>query len=243
MRENIKQLDILILAGGLGSRLKGVISGIPKPMAPVNGKPFLDHLLEYWINKGVASITLSVGYLSEIIINNYGNKFKGCPIRYLKEESPLGTGGAILKYFYEVKPNSPFIVANGDTVFPVSINELMAFHKRSNSSLTMAVFRSCNTNRYSGINCSSEGRILRFGEEIISTNNATDMLCNGGTYIIEHHLIEIWKEFLGRKVSLETELISHLIDKNISCYAYAFENKFLDIGIPSDYERAASFIN
>ena len=86
----------VILAGGLGTRLRSVISDLPKPMAPINGRPFLEYLICYWIGQGINHFVLSVGYLHQAIIGYFGNQFKGACIDYVIEESPLGTGGGLL---------------------------------------------------------------------------------------------------------------------------------------------------
>ena len=86
----------LVLAGGLGTRLRSVVSKLPKPMAPVRGRPFLEHLLDYWLHQGVNHFVLSVGYLHELIIDHMGSNYKGAMIEYVIEESPLGTGGGLL---------------------------------------------------------------------------------------------------------------------------------------------------
>ena len=110
-----------ILAGGYGKRLKKVVPNLPKPMALIEKKPFLEYLLDYWIDEGVTKFIISVGYLKDIIIKHFGNKYKNIPIEYFVEKSPLGTGGGLI--FISNQLSDPFIVLNGDTFFEVSLKE------------------------------------------------------------------------------------------------------------------------
>jgi len=116
----------IILAGGLGTRLKEVAPNTPKPMVIINGRPFLEYQMEYWINQGITRFILSVGYLKDLIINHFGDSFNGASIEYVVEPKPLGTGGGMLlaaKNITEI-----FIVLNGDTYIEVDLNSLYKFH-------------------------------------------------------------------------------------------------------------------
>ena len=116
----------IILAGGLGTRLRKVAPKVPKPMAPINNRPFVEYQMDYWINQGITQFILSVGYLKDVIINHFGNSYKGISIEYVEESSPLGTGGGLL--FAAKNLHETFVVLNGDTFFEVNINSLYKFH-------------------------------------------------------------------------------------------------------------------
>ena len=115
----------IILAGGLGTRLRQLVSNVPKPMASVNGRPFLAHLMDYWIGQGITQFIISVGYLKESIINYFGNEYQGIKIEYSEEESPLGTGGGVLLAIKNIKSDDYFVLLNGDTFFEVDLRELI----------------------------------------------------------------------------------------------------------------------
>ena len=107
----------VILAGGLGTRLRSVVSDVPKPMAPVGGRPFLEYQLEYWINQGISRFVLSVGYRHEAITEHFGSRYKGVELEYAVEEQPLGTGGGLLLAAEKLKQDTPFLLLNKDTYF------------------------------------------------------------------------------------------------------------------------------
>ena len=105
----------IILAGGLGARLNNTVPNLPKPMAPINNRPFLEHQMDYWIGQGINRFILSVGYLKDLIIDHFGDKYKKASIEYAIEHKPLGTGGGLLLAAKNI--TEPFLVLNGDTFF------------------------------------------------------------------------------------------------------------------------------
>jgi len=229
----------IILAGGRGTRLKSVVSEVPKPMAPINGIPFLEIQIKYWINQGVNKFILSVGYKKEIIINHFGVKFHTAEIKYVVEDFPLGTGGAILKVVAECNITNPFLLLNGDTYFDISLEKLWEFHKKKNSNFTFSVFKSTNTTRYLGLNVDSNMKIGP--SDLINDLNDTRYV-NGGIYLIAPDVFSHIDVVDNKQVSLESELIPQLIKNNMSLYACEFDTKFIDIGIPEDFFNAQIFL-
>ena len=135
-------MEAIILAGGLGTRLQNVVKDIPKPMADINGKPFLKYLLDYLSGYEIEKVILSVGYRHEVIEHYFGKKYKNIELVYAIEEEPLGTGGGILNACSYLDTNL-FYLINGDTFFNVNLNELKAFHNIQNAEyifLILAVF-------------------------------------------------------------------------------------------------------
>ncbi len=108
--------EAIILAGGFGKRLKAVVNDVPKPMAIINKRPFLEYLLSYLDFWGVNHLVLSVGYQKQMIMNHFGKSFKGIDIDYAVEDEPLGTGGAVKNAMTFIKGNHTFVL-NGDTFF------------------------------------------------------------------------------------------------------------------------------
>ncbi|WP_157844846.1 sugar phosphate nucleotidyltransferase [Methylocucumis oryzae] len=127
----------IILAGGLGTRLRSVVSELPKPMASVSGRPFLEHLMDYWFAQGVTRFILSVGYQSDIITTHFGAHYRHARIDYAIESEPLGTGGGLFYALQEV--DETVLVLNGDTFFSVALDELADFHKNHDSSWTFFI--------------------------------------------------------------------------------------------------------
>jgi D-glycero-alpha-D-manno-heptose 1-phosphate guanylyltransferase len=233
-------MELFVLAGGLGTRLREVVSDVPKSMAPVDGEPFLSYVLRYRKKQGVSAFLISVGYLAEKIQGYYGNSFEGCSIRYMEEISPLGTGGAFMKMLREVMPTNPFLMVNGDTFFAVDLLSLKKCHHQNGAILTICAFNSIETDRYACINQNAEGKIVDFGQK--SHQGPSEIICNGGVYMFDASVRNYFKGFEEESYSLESDLIKPLISKSNSVFVKVFNAPFLDIGLPHDYERAAEIL-
>src|SRR6266404_9021237 len=153
-------MEAVVLAGGLGTRLRAAVSDVPKPMAPVQGRPFLERLLDYWIGQGVRRAILAVGYMHETIRRHFGEQYRGCAITYSIEHQPLGTGGALVQALPLVEGKT-FLALNGDTYFAVPLAALCEFHQQRGADASLSLFRSDNP-RYTGIALAADGRITSF---------------------------------------------------------------------------------
>ena len=231
--ENKRPMEAIILAGGLGTRLRKVIGDVPKPMAPVNGKPFLSYLFEWLKKYPVKKIIISAGYKSESIMGYFGGSFLGIPVVYAIEEKPLGTGGAVLFALQESSYENILIV-NGDTFFPIDLNRFFNNHIGSSSRLTIALKSMKEFSRYGSVECMGD-TIIKFNEKKFCPEG----LINGGIYMINREFIEsreLPDSFSLEKDFLEKEAGSSLLK------CMTFDDIFLDIGIPEDYQRAASVL-
>src|SRR5438067_6674889 len=123
--------EAIVLAGGLGTRLRSAVADVPKPMAPIRGRPFLEYLFDHWIDQGIRRFTLSVGYRHEVIVDHFGKAYHGATIRYAVERSPLGTGGALLGTLATFSVEAPVLLLNGDTYFAVDVKRLSEFAARN----------------------------------------------------------------------------------------------------------------
>ena len=226
----------VILAGGFGTRLRSAISDVPKPMAPIHNRPFLEYLMDYWIGQGVSQFILSVGYKSNIIINHFGSGYKGIPIFYIEENEPLGTGGALVLAAQRL--TTPFLLLNGDTYFEVSLEELRYFHKKSHSDWTIALFRANEANRYGAITIEPDGKIT----QLKTAKCQVSEFANGGVYLINPLIVASSLFESGKKYSLEDEVMSILIDGGKNIVGIEQAGIFLDIGIPADYISAKKII-
>lgn len=226
----------IILAGGMGTRLRSAVPNLPKPMAPVNERPFLGHLMDYWINQGVDEFIISVGYKKEVIIDYFGSNYKSIPMNYVMENEPLGTGGGLLLAAKGL--NDPIIVLNGDTFFEVSLQELQEFHIEHSSDWTFSLFRANEVGRYMGVGVKSDGEI----ESFKSGTGKIGRLANGGVYLVNPIVLAKTEFAQDLKLSLEDDIIPALIANDVKIYGKEFSGKFIDIGVPQDYLRAADIL-
>ena len=229
----------IILAGGLGTRLRTVVSDVPKPMAPINGRPFLEHQMDFWIKQGISRFVVSVGYRHEVITDYFGNRFKGREILYAFEETPLGTGGGLLLSANMLKDQEPILVLNGDTFFDVSLVALEQFHKKYESIWTISLFRATEGSRYMGVSIDPAGRIIKLKSGKANIGG----LANGGVYLVNLSALTSTKFQAGEKLSLEDDLLTDLQNSGLSIFGLESKGDFIDIGIPDDYEKAIRIID
>ncbi|EAH5178067.1 NTP transferase domain-containing protein [Campylobacter lari] len=214
-------MQAIVLAGGLGTRLKSVVQDLPKPMAPINGKPFLAFVLEYLKKQGITEVILSVSFKYELIQEYFEDEFDGIKIRYNIENELLGTGGAIkdaLKFI-----QNQVYVLNGDTFFDIDLKKLVL----NDSRICIALKQMQNFDRYGTVNVDDQGIITSFEEKASKKQG----LINGGIYLLRK---DIFDEFdLGKKFSFEEFLQANY--KILKIQTQIFDDYFIDIGIPQDY--------
>lgn len=216
-------MQAIILCGGLGTRLKSVISGIPKPMAPVNGKPFLEFIFKYLKKQDIKEIILAVSYKYEIIQEYFKDEFLGIKIKYSIEKEPLGTGGAIKQALNFIKDKT--YVLNGDTFFDIDLSKL----KLNQSRICFALKYMQDFDRYGAVELDDRQFIKSFKEKEFLKQG----LINGGIYLISKTIFEDF--ILEDKFSFETFLQNNY--KNLNARAEIFKDYFIDIGIPEDYKK------
>ncbi len=222
--------EAIILAGGLGTRLKEVISDIPKPMAPINNTPFIEYLFNYLLEQNITHVVLAVGHKHEVIKKHFGNKYKTLNITYAIEHEPLGTGGGIANALSQVKNNSCFLL-NGDTFFNVELTKLYEQHKASKANLTLSLKPMRNFNRYGTVKFNTNGHVILFNEK----KPVKKGYINGGVYVITKHLFKSFA--IGEKFSFEQNIMEKGVNQ-FNMQAYISNGYFIDIGIPEDYKRA-----
>ena len=226
----------IILAGGLGTRLKKVVPDLPKPMALIRERPFLEYQMDFWISQGVTKFILSVGYLNHIIIDHFGDSYRTASIDYFVEDEPLGTGGALLLAAQGLKET--FLVLNGDTFFEVNLNDLCLFHNKHNAEWTMSLFRSKDLDRYMGVGLAKTGEIL----VLKSKESQIDLLVNGGVYLINPSAISRLNLNPGIKSSLEDQLLPSFLSLGGRLFGFECYGKFIDIGVQGDYHLAQKIL-
>ncbi len=225
-----------MLAGGLGTRLRAAVPDLPKPMAPVNGRPFLERLLDYWIGQGVKRVILSTGYRHEAIQEHFGKAHRRVPIRYAVEERPRGTGGGLLLAAEALSRRETFLVVNGDTWFEVPLKTLAGFHASHQPDVTLALIRSPQEGRYAGVHVGKDGEVLAFGA------GEKGGLANGGVYLMEWSLLESGPQLASAPLSLEEDILPLALRGKKRVYGLECGGRFLDIGVPEDYARAGAML-
>lgn len=219
-------MEAIVLAGGFGTRLKSVVADVPKPMARVAGKPFLEYILNYLKSNGIKRVVLAVGYKKDVITNYFGNSFNGLEIEYSIEEEPLGTGGGVKLAMSKCLQKNVFVV-NGDTYFPVDLSDMMNHHVKNAADITIATKRMKNFDRYGTIDV-VKGKIVSFNEKRFCKNG----LINGGIYVMKNNILGSIKKNV---FSMEKDFFQH---SSLRIFSYLSNSYFIDIGIPEDYYKA-----
>lgn len=225
----------VILSGGFGTRLSHVVSDVPKPMAPIKDRPFLEYIVLQLKKQGFDNYVFLTGYKS-VVIENY---FKDLPnSKFIKEETALGTGGAILNAYEFL--NNEFYVINGDTFFDIDFSLLQDFGQ--DKPCTLALRYSNNITRYGFAEINDNFEISSFTEKGKLPNNRIDGYINGGIYYIKKSVLKrFFDKFSGQFISLETEIFPELLN-NKELFGLPIGGCFIDIGIPDDYYKAQDLI-
>ena len=220
----------LLLVGGLGTRLRSVIPLLPKPLAPVGNKPFLELLVQQLRDQGIHRLVMCTGYLADRIENRFGDgRNWGVTIEYSKEQNPLGTAGAVKFAQPYLGDASDFLVMNGDSFMEANFHQLLRFHGTHGGLVTIAVVEVSNACRYGTVQMDHTGRVRGFSEK---TGNNAPGLINAGLYVFSRSVLQHIPE---GPASLERTVFPHLLDHGV--YALKQEGMFIDIGTPEDYAR------
>lgn len=226
-------MEAIVLAGGFGTRLAGRLQGVPKPMASIAGRPFLEILLRQLTRSGCTRALLSVGHLHTVIQDRIGASFSGMRIDYIIEETPLGTGGAIRTSLAQATEDS-VLVLNGDTFLDADYPAMMRFHAAKGAATTIAITRQANVARYGAV-VVRDRRIVGFEEKGTEGAGPSPVWINAGAYVLNKNLQ--WPPALPEKFSFETDFLTPEIAR-LAPMAFEVEGFFLDIGIPEDLDRA-----
>ena len=228
----------IVLAGGLGTRLRSVVADVPTPMAPVQGKPFLERLLAYYRAQGITRFILSVGHLAHVVQAHFGHQWQDCAIDYSVETAPLGTGGGILQASTLLTPDDHACLAiNGDTFFAIDLAKLTAFHEAKQAAISLSCFSSPDIERYMGLSIDETERVTQFNVK----SHTGQCLVNGGAYLINSSLLNILTKEPTLRQSWENDTLPKLLEQDYPLFAHAIKADFIDIGIPDDYARAQQF--
>lgn len=222
-------MKAIVLAGGFGTRLQERVPDVPKPMAPVAERPFLEYVLDHLIGGGIHEIILSVGYRADLIMDHFGHTYRNAVVSYSVETEPLGTGGAIVHALRQ-ESDDPVLVLNGDTFLNVDYRELIRWYEQAPAQIALVLKEVSDVARY--------GSVLTTGERIsgfVEKGKAEAGLINAGVYIVRPGVFGTLS--LSSKFSFETDLLQRYCGA-ISLRAFLTDAYFIDIGVPDDYDRA-----
>ena len=219
----------VILAGGLGTRLRSAVNDLPKCLAPVAGRPFIDYVIEYALNQGLEKLVFALGYKASDIINHLETSHPHLNYSFTIETLPLGTGGGILLASEKVEEDR-FFVLNGDTLFLADLSAMEKLHQVQDDDVTLALKLMINFDRYGSV-VLDKNKITSFIEKKITPKG----YINGGIYLIRKQILDSYNS--GDLFSFEKDILEPL-SHNQKIGALPFDRYFIDIGIPEDYHKA-----
>jgi len=223
---SIADLDIVVLAGGLGTRLRDVLPETPKILAPVGDRPFLGHLLHWLIRQGARRVVLSLGYRAEDVLTYLEtHSFAPLQIHPLVEPEPLGTGGAVA-FTLPFIHSDPVLVINGDTFVDANLNTFVRHYRDCGADASIVCAEVENTGRYGRIEIDAAGHVHRFAEKDPARSGPAWI--NAGIYLFGPRVLE--KIAALKKGSLERGILEQMPSGSIA--AFRTQGRFLDIGTP-----------
>lgn len=225
---------VVILAGGFGTRLRPVVTDLPKPLAPVAGRPFLWWLLRSLEVQGVQDVYLATGYKAALIEAAFGERFGPIRLHYVVEDEPLGTGGAILRASRDIETDE-FFVLNGDTLAVADLSAMALAAQRHKPDATLAVARVDNAARYGTIAVDQQNQVTAFRAKGASGPG----FISAGVYLIRHAALD--PTLLPAKFSIEQDFFERELPR-LRISAFPAVEAFIDIGVPEDYALAQTKI-
>jgi D-glycero-alpha-D-manno-heptose 1-phosphate guanylyltransferase len=219
----------ILLAGGAGTRLREVVQDVPKPLAPVAGRPFLSYMLDLLEARGMTEIVISIGYLGHMIRDSYGARYGAMSIRYAVEEQPLGTGGGLRNALAQID-RFPVFALNADTLLDLDYRAMERGFARAERSLGLAVRSVDDTARY--------GRAVLRDDRVVAfepAGRSGQGIINAGVYLFGRNLLDDCG--LPERFSFEHDFLEPRAAQ-LQPFAFATSDYFIDIGVPSDYGRA-----
>ena len=229
MKTQLKDIDVVILCGGKGTRLHPVVSDRPKGLARFGNKPFLDILIEYVISQGFRRIILCVGYMKEHIIDYYKHR-DDISISFSEEYEPFGTGGAV-KNAKSLIQSRTFLVMNGDSICQVDLHDFYQFHINEGVLLSMVLARKTECQDYGSVLLNNKSEIISFTEKRANTNQC---LINAGVYCMQQDVFACMPG--ASKFSLENDFFPTLTGEQMK--GFIINGALIDIGTPDRYEKA-----
>lgn len=233
--QRIADITVMILAGGLGIRLRSVFSDRPKVLAEILGQPFLTYLLEQLLRAGAREVILCTGYMADRVQEIYGDTYKSLHLLYSQEDGPLDTGGA-LRLALPLLKSDPVLIMNGDSYIHVDLNSYVEWFLRMDRIASLVLTRVSDTGRYGIVKVKKDGGVLAFEEKGVARGTGW---INAGVYLVKTSLLSSIPQ--GKAFSLEREFFPSLVGKGL--FGYQCKGKFIDIGTPESYRTAENFFS
>lgn len=231
----LSAVDVVILAGGLGTRLQAVQPDRPKALTPVGGRPFIDRLIEQLAGCGTGRVVLALGHMADQVVAHVdGLDTGGVEVTHVVEASPLGTGGA-LRLASERVRKGPMLVMNGDSYATADLCELVDFHASNAALVSLLLVRVNDPRRFGSVLTDDTGAVTSFVEKGGTANGPAYI--NAGVYVVDDAVVA--RIPIGRPTSLETDVFPSLVGAGL--YAMESEASFIDIGTPESFAEADRF--
>lgn len=229
----VQDIVAIVLAGGLGTRLRSVVADRPKVLAEVRGRPYLAYLLDQIAATGIKIVVLCTGYMGEQVQDIFSNTYKSLRLVYSQESSPLGTAGA-LRFALPLLESDTVLVMNGDSFCETNFEAFWTWHCAWDADATLRLTKVADARRYGRVQVDVSGRVLRFDEK---SDTSGPGWINAGIYLLKRRLLETLP--VNKVISLEREIFPAWIGRGL--YGYRSEGRFLDIGTPESYVIAEQF--
>jgi NDP-sugar pyrophosphorylase family protein len=233
--ENLHDTTAVVLAGGLGTRLRTVVADRSKVVAEVNGRPFLFYIFDQLADAGIRKVILCTGYLAENVRELLGDTYKTLSLTYSVEDKPLGTGGA-LRLALPLLDSDPILVMNGDSYCDINLAKFAREHSSGSTKASLALTTVPDISRYGAVSINSDKKVCRFEEKGARTGAG---LINAGIYLLAQDIISTMPH--GESISLERDIFPGLIQDGF--HSFTCSGRFIDIGVPADYISAAAFFD
>jgi NDP-sugar pyrophosphorylase family protein len=229
----MSEVEAIILAGGMGTRLRSVVSDRPKVMASVADRPFLTRLFDQLLSAQITEAVVSTGYMAEQLEEAIGDSYKALRIRYSREARPLGTGGGV-RLALEKTASDPVFVLNGDSFCAVDLREFCRYHRAKGARASVVLTRVEDTSRFGQVKIDERGSVVEFVEK--GAAKSTGWI-NAGIYCLNRDVIEPLPP--GKAISLERDVFPGLIQAGL--FGFPGGGEFIDIGTPESYKKAQAF--
>ena len=234
---NSDHIIAVVLAGGLGTRIQHLLKEVPKPMAPVKGKPFLEWLVRYLAKQGIRKVVISAGYRAEIIERHFlSQPVEGVQVTCVAENAPLGTGGAVAFAVRACKENpATWLVCNGDSLAFADLGAAAGLLADSNTAGVVLGRSMEDASRYGTLAVGAGKELLQFEEKKPGSG-----IINTGIYFLKHSLVQQFPDRVP--LSLEKEVFPTLTGQGALLRVHVMQAPFLDIGTPESLPQAEPFI-
>ncbi len=226
-------ITAVILAGGLGTRLRPAVADLPKPLAPVRGRPFIGYLIDRLAAWGLRRAVICSGYKGDIVEGHLGDRYSGVDLVYSREDSPLGTAGAVRRAL-PLLPSDTALVLNGDSLCDFELRAMVEQHRTRSAAATLLITRERSGRAFGSVDVDADGRVLRFREKVDGEAHGV----SAGVYLLEREVIESLAP--DRSASLEADVFPSRIGHGL--FGFSGGGRLLDIGTPGTYHQAPEFL-